>query len=441
MSNIVAIVGRPNVGKSTLFNRLIESRKAIVDEQSGVTRDRHYGHAEWTGKRFSVIDTGGYVKGSDDIFEGEIRKQVDIAIEEATVILFVVDVESGVTDLDDAVANMLRKSKKKIFLVVNKVDNNSRINDASVFYKFGLGEPFCLSSINGGGTGELLDAVVAEFPNDYVDPHEGLPKFAIIGQPNVGKSSLLNTLIGEERTIVTNIAGTTRDTINQRYSKFGHDFILVDTAGLRRKARVKEDVEFYSVLRSIRAIEDSDVCILMIDAENGLTAQDLAIFHLLEKNKKGAIIVVNKWDLVEDKDSQSAKKFADKIKEKLLPFSDVPILFTSVHTKQRIFQVLETAVKVYESRKQKIPTSKLNKVMLPIIEGNPPAATKGKHIKIKYIAQLPTPVPQFAFFCNHPKYITESYRRFLENKLRDNFDLSGVPINIFFRAKDKGDEN
>ena len=441
MSNIVAIVGRPNVGKSTLFNRLIEARKAIVDEQSGVTRDRHYGHAEWTGKRFSVIDTGGYVRGSDDIFEEEIRKQVDIAIDEATVILFVVDVESGVTDLDDAVANMLRKSKKKIFLVVNKVDNNSRINDASEFYKFGLGEPFCISSINGGGTGELLDAVVAEFPNDYVDPHEGLPKFAIIGQPNVGKSSLLNTLIGEERTIVTSIAGTTRDTINQRYSKFGHDFILVDTAGLRRKAKVKEDVEFYSVLRSIRAIEDSDVCILMLDAENGLTAQDLAIFHLLEKNRKGAIIVVNKWDLVEDKDSQSAKKFADKIKEKLLPFDDVPILFTSVKTKQRIFQVLETAVKIYENRKKKIPTSQLNKIMLPIIESNPPAATKGKHIKIKYIAQLPTPAPQFAFFCNHPKYITESYRRFLENKLRDNFDLSGIPINIFFRAKDKGDEN
>ena len=437
MSNIVAIVGRPNVGKSTLFNRLIESRKAIVDEQSGVTRDRHYGHAEWNGKRFSIIDTGGYVRGSEDIFEAEIRKQVDIAIDEAAVILFVVDVEAGITDLDDAVANMLRKSKKKIFLVANKVDNHERSNDAVVFYNFGLGEPFCISSINGSGTGDLLDAIVAEFQEDYADPYEGLPKFAIIGQPNVGKSSLLNTLIGEERTIVTAIAGTTRDTVNQRYSKFGHDFVLVDTAGLRRKAKVKEDVEFYSVLRSVRAIEDSDVCILMIDAENGLTAQDLAIFHLLEKNRKGAVLVVNKWDLVEMKTSQSTKEFADKIKKKLMPFDDVPIIFTSVKTKQRIFNVLETAVKVYTCRQQKIPTSKLNKIMLPIIENFPPAATKGKHIKIKYITQLPTPAPQFAFFCNHPNYITESYRRFLENKLRENFDLSGVPINIFFRAKDK----
>lgn len=441
MSNIVAIVGRPNVGKSTLFNRLIESRQAIVDEQSGVTRDRHYGHAEWNGKRFSIIDTGGYVRGSDDMFEEEIRKQVVIAIEEATIILFVVDVEVGTTDLDESVANMLRKSKKKIFLVANKVDNNNRINDASVFYKFGLGDPFCISSINGSGTGELLDAIVGEFLEDYADPYAGLPKFAIIGQPNVGKSSLLNTLIGEERTIVTPVAGTTRDTINQRYSKYGHDFILVDTAGLRRKAKVKEDVEFYSVLRSVRAIEDSDVCMLMIDAEHGLTAQDLAIFHLLERNRKGAVLVVNKWDLVEGKTSQSTKEFADKIKKKLLPFDDVPIIFTSVKTKQRIFNVLETAVKVYECRQQKIPTSKLNKVMLPIIESNPPAATKGKHIRIKYITQLPTPAPQFAFFCNHPKYITESYRRFLENKLRENFDLSGVPINIFFRAKDKGEEN
>ena len=440
MSNIVAIVGRPNVGKSTLFNRLTESRKAIVDEQSGVTRDRHYGHAEWNGKRFSIIDTGGYVRGSEDVFEAEIRKQVDIAIDEATVILFVVDVEAGITDLDEAVANMLRKSKKKIFLVANKVDNNERIHDASIFYKFGLGEPYCISSINGSGTGELLDSMVAEFPEDYADPYEGLPKFAIIGQPNVGKSSLLNTLIGEERTIVTPVAGTTRDTINQRYSKFGHDFILVDTAGLRRKAKVKEDVEFYSVLRSVRAIEEADVCMLMIDAEHGLTAQDLAIFHLLEKNRKGSVIVVNKWDLVEEKTSQSTKDFADKIKKKLMPFDDVPIIFTSVKTKQRIFQVLEIAVKVFESRQQKIPTSKLNKVMLPIIESTPPAATKGKHIRIKYITQLPTPAPQFAFFCNHPKYITESYRRFLENKLRENFDLSGVPINIFFRAKDKEEE-
>ncbi|MCX6290714.1 MAG: ribosome biogenesis GTPase Der [Bacteroidetes bacterium] len=441
MSNIVAIVGRPNVGKSTLFNRLIEQRKAIVDEQSGVTRDRHYGHAEWNGKRFSIIDTGGYVRGSEDVFEEEIRKQVEIAIEEANVILFVVDVELGITDLDEAVANMLRKSKKKIFLVVNKVDNNSRINDASVFYKFGLGEPYCLAAINGSGTGDLLDDVVAQFPEDYVDPNEGLPKFAIIGQPNVGKSSLLNMLTGEERTIVTPIAGTTRDTINQRYSKFGHDFILVDTAGIRRKARVKEDVEFYSVLRSLRAIEESDVCILMIDAENGLTAQDLAIFHLIEKNRKGAVMVVNKWDMVEAKTSQSTKDYEDKIKKKLMPFDDVPIIFTSVINKQRIFKVLETAVKVYENRKLKIPTSKLNKVMLPLIESFPPPSLKGKHIKIKYITQLPTPAPQFAFFCNHPQYIAESYRRFLENKLRENFDLSGIPINIFFRNKDKEDED
>jgi len=437
MSNIVAIVGRPNVGKSTLFNRLIESRQAIVDEQSGVTRDRHYGLAEWNGKKFSVIDTGGYVRGSDDVFEEEIRKQAEIAIEEASVILFVVDTEAGITDLDESVAGMLRKSKKKVILVANKVDHHLPAHDASVFYKFGLGEPFCIAAINGSGTGDLLDAVVAELPDDHIDPNEGLPKFAIIGQPNVGKSSLLNTLIGEERTIVTPVAGTTRDTINQRYNKYGHDFILVDTAGIRRKAKVKEDVEFYSVLRSLRAIEDSDVCVLMVDAEQGLTAQDLAIFHLVEKNRKGVVMVVNKWDLVEEKTSQTTTQFADKIKKKLMPFDDVPIIFTSVKTKQRIFKVLETAVQVYESRKQKIPTSKLNKVMLPIIENNPPPALKGKYIKIKYITQLPTPAPQFAFFCNHPQYISESYRRFLENKLRENFNLSGIPVNIFFRNKDK----
>ncbi len=436
MSNIVAIVGRPNVGKSTLFNRLIESRQAIVDEQSGVTRDRHYGFADWGGKSFSVIDTGGYVRGSDDIFEGEIRKQVEVAIEEATAILFVVDVESGITDLDDAVVKMLRKSKKKVFLVVNKVDNPQRDAAASEFYKFGLGEPYSLSSLSGSGTGELLDDLIKEFPETAIDPNEGLPKFAIIGQPNVGKSSLLNMLVGEERSIVTPIAGTTRDTINKRYNKYGHDFVLVDTAGIRRKARVKEDLEFYSVLRSLRAIEDSDVCLFMIDAQSGMNAQDLAIFHLIEKNRKGVVIIVNKWDLME-KDQDSVKKFTETILEKITPFKDVPILFTSVKTKQRIQKTLETAVEVFTHRKVHIPTSKLNDVMLPIIERTPPPATKGKYIKIKYVTQLPTHTPQFAFFCNLPQYVNASYIRFIENQMRTHFPLSGVPIEIYFRSKIK----
>ncbi|CAN5496048.1 ribosome biogenesis GTPase Der [soil metagenome] len=439
MSNIVAIVGRPNVGKSTLFNRLIESRQAIVDEQSGVTRDRHYGFSEWGGKTFSVIDTGGYVRGSDDIFEGEIRKQVEIAIEEANVILLMVDVESGITDLDDAVVKMLRKGKKKVFLVANKVDNPQRIPAASEFYKFGLGEPFCISSVSGSGTGELLDALIKEFPESIEDPNAGLPKFAIIGQPNVGKSSLLNMLVGEERSIVTPIAGTTRDTINKRYNKFGFDFVLIDTAGIRRKARVKEDLEFYSVLRSLRAIEDADVCLFMLDAESGINAQDLAIFHLIEKNRKGVVIIVNKWDLME-KDQDSAKKFTDTIREKITPFSDVPIIFTSVKTKQRIQKTLETAVEVFRHRSERIPTHKLNEVLLPIIERTPPPSTKGKHIKIKYVTQLPTYTPQFAFFCNLPQYISESYTRFIENKMRENFPLSGVPIEIYFRSKVKEDE-
>jgi GTPase len=439
MSNIVAIVGRPNVGKSTLFNRLTESRQAIVDEQSGVTRDRHYGFSEWGGRTFTVIDTGGYVRGSDDVFESEIRKQVEIAIEEASVILFVVDVESGITDLDDAVIKMLRKSKKKIFLVANKVDNPQRIAPASEFYKFGLGEPFCISSVSGSGTGELLDAIIKEFPESAPDPNEGLPKFAIIGQPNVGKSSLLNMLVGEERSIVTPLAGTTRDTINKRYNKFGFDFVLVDTAGIRRKARVKEDLEFYSVLRSLRAIEDADVCLFMLDAESGINAQDLAIFHLIEKNRKGVVIIVNKWDLME-KDQDSVKKFTDLIREKITPFSDVPIIFTSVKTKQRIQKTLETAVEVFRHRKERIPTSKLNEVMLPIIEKTPPPATKGKYIKIKYVTQLPTHTPQFAFFCNLPQYVGEGYTRFIENKLRENFPLSGVPIEIYFRSKIKEEE-
>jgi GTP-binding protein len=436
MSSIVAIVGRPNVGKSTLFNRLTETRDAIVDEQSGVTRDRHYGHAEWNGKLFSVIDTGGYVYGSEDVFEGAIRNQVELAIEEADIILFVVDVELGIMGPDLDVAGLLRKSGKKVIIVANKVDNHQRSSQASEFYSFGLGEPFPVSSINGSGTGELLDEIVKSLPADYVDDTEGIPRFAIIGQPNVGKSSLLNMLIGEERSIVTAMAGTTRDTIHQRYSKFGHEFLLVDTAGIRRKTRVKEDLEYYSVLRSIKAIEDSDVCLLMIDAKNDLTAQDLAIFHLIEKNNKGVVIIVNKWDLME-KDSLSTKVYTDKIKSRLAPFTDVPVIFISVHTKQRVFQALELAIHVYENRKKKIKTSKLNDFLLPIIENNPPPSIKGKYIKIKYITQLPTPTPQFAFFCNLPQYINEPYRRFLENKIRNEFDFTGVTINLFFRSKGK----
>ena len=435
MSSIVAIVGRPNVGKSTIFNRLTETRTAIVDEQSGVTRDRHYGHSEWIGKKFSVIDTGGYVRGSDDAFEGMIREQVELAIDEADVILFVVDVEIGITDLDDAVASMLRKSGKKVFVVANKVDNHQRAAQSAEFYNFGLGEPYCISAINGSGTGELLDALVEALPKEFVDETEGLPRFAIIGQPNVGKSSLLNMLLDEKRSIVTPIAGTTRDAIHQRYNKFGHDFLLIDTAGVRRKNKVKEDLEFYSVLRSIRAIEEADVFLMMIDATNGLTAQDLAIFHLIEKNRKGVVFVVNKWDLMENKDSSSAKKFTDKILDKLSPFTDVPILFTSVLEKQRVLKALELAIEVYENRKKKIKTSELNDFFLPLIESYAPPAVKGKYVKIKYVTQLPTPTPQFAFFCNLPQYVNESYGRFLENKLRERFNFHGVPINIFFRAK------
>lgn len=436
MSNIIAIVGRPNVGKSTFFNRLTESRKAIVDEQSGVTRDRHYGHAEWNGRRFSVIDTGGYVRGSDDVFEDEIRKQVEVAIEESDIVLFVVDVESGITDLDDAVAHLLRKSRKKVFLVVNKVDHSLREHESGVFYRFGLGDPYCISAINGSGTGELLDALVEALPNEKDDVLEEIPKFAIVGQPNVGKSSLLNMLTGEERSIVTPMAGTTRDTIHQRYNKYGHDFYLMDTAGLRRKAKVKEDLEYYSVLRSVRAIEESDVCIFMIDAEKGLHAQDLTIFGLIERNNKGVVIVVNKWDLVE-KDNSSVNQYTDYIKSKIAPFTDVPIIFTSVLEKQRVFKALEEAVHVYQNRIKKVKTSALNDYLLPIIENQPPPAIKGKYVKIKYITQLPTHSPQFAFFCNLPQYINESYRRFLENKIREQFDFAGVPIQIYFRSKGK----
>jgi GTPase len=438
MSNIVAIVGRPNVGKSTLFNRLTESRRAIVDEQSGVTRDRQYGFAEWNGKRFSVIDTGGYVQGSEDIFEEEIRKQVEIAIEEADIILFVVDVEMGITDLDDTVANMLRKSGKKVFLVANKVDNAQREHDSAVFYKFGLGEPYNISSISGSGTGELLDALVKGLPKGIEDPYAGLPKFAIVGQPNVGKSSLLNMLTGEERSIVTPIAGTTRDPINKRYSKYGHDFVLVDTAGIRRKARVNEDLEFYSVLRAIRAIEDADVCLFMIDAVSGLNAQDLAIFRLIEQNNKGVVVIVNKWDLVE-KNTHSAGDFTEFIKKRLAPFSDVPVIFTSVHEKQRIHKTLEIAVKVFENRTKKIKTSELNDYLLPLIESHPPPSIKGKYVKVKYITQLPTHAPQFAFFCNLPQYINDPYKRFIENKIREKFDFEGVPITLHFKSKSKKD--
>lgn len=439
MSTIVAIVGRPNVGKSTLFNRLTETRNAIVDEVAGVTRDRHYGHAEWNGKKFSVIDTGGYVRGSDDVFEGAIRHQVEMAIEESDILIFVVDVEMGITDLDDAVARMLRKSGKKVFLVCNKVDNPQRIAQSAEFYQFGLGDPYAISAINGSGTGELLDDLVKELPKEFEDDTEGLPRFAIVGQPNVGKSSLLNMLIGEERSIVTPIAGTTRDAIHQRYSKYGHDFLLVDTAGLRRKARVKEDLEFYSVLRSIRAIEECDVCLFLLDAQNGITAQDLAIFHLIEKNNKGVVIIVNKWDLME-KDNNTTTKYTEMIKSKIAPFTDVPVVYTSVHTKQRVFKALEEAIHVFENRKKKIKTSELNDFLLPIIENTPPPAIKGKYIKIKYITQLPTNTPQFAFFCNLPQYINEPYRRFLENKLRNQFDFSGVPIKVFFRSKNKGED-
>jgi GTPase len=434
MSNIVAIVGRPNVGKSTLFNRLVGARKAIEDEQSGVTRDRHYGYCEWNGKKFSVIDTGGYVKGSEDIYEAQIRRQVELAIDEASVIIFVVDIETGVTDLDTSVANILRKSGKKILLMANKVDNPMRQADAAVFYSMGLGEPFCVAAINGSGTGELLDAVTALLPEETVNENIGIPRFAIVGQPNVGKSSLLNCLLGDERTIVTPLAGTTRDSIDTHYKKFGHEFILVDTAGIRRKAKVKDDVEFYSVLRAVRAIEEADVCLLLIDATAGIQAQDMSIFSMAKDNGKGIVIVVNKWDLLE-KDNSTTKDYEKDVRKKLEPFKDVPIVFASVLEKQRIMKVIETAIKVHENRKQKISTSKLNRIMLPLIEITPPPASKGRSISINYVMQLPTHYPQFAFFCNQPQYVSESYGRFLENKLRENFDFTGVPVKIYFRAK------
>jgi GTP-binding protein len=433
MSNIVAIVGRPNVGKSTLYNRLTESRKAIVDDFSGVTRDRHYGTSEWIDKKFTVIDTGGYVANSEELFEVAIREQVLIAIEEATVILFMVDVTTGITDLDDEIANLLRKGKKPVFVVVNKLDNNAQLADATEFYSLGLGEIYTLSSMTGSGTGELLDEVVKHF-EDVPFEENTRPKYAIIGRPNVGKSSIINSLIGQERNIVTPIAGTTRDSIHIHYNQYGHDFMLIDTAGMRKKTKVKENIEFYSVMRTIKALEEADVVIIMIDAVDGLEAQDVNLFHLAEKNKKGVVIVVNKWDLIE-KNNKTIKVFEEQIRQKLAPFSDVPIVFTSVLEKQRVLKVIEVANQVYANRARKIPTSKLNEIMLPIIEKYPPPSLKGKYVKIKYITQIAGTSPMFAFFCNLPQYVKEPYYRFIENQLRANFEFSGAPIQVWFRQK------
>jgi len=434
MGNIVAIVGRPNVGKSTLFNRLVQRREAIVDAVSGVTRDRHYGKTDWNGREFSIIDTGGYVVGSDDVFEAEIDKQVELAIDEADAIIFMVDVEAGVTGMDEAVANLLRKVKKPIFLVINKVDNANRETNAVEFYSLGLGEYYTIASINGSGTGELLDDIVAALPEIEEEEIDELPRFAVVGRPNAGKSSFINALIGEDRYIVTDIAGTTRDSNDTKYNRFGFDFNLVDTAGIRKKTKVKDDLEFYSVMRSVRAIEYSDVCILIIDATRGFEGQDQNIFWLAEKNKKGVVILVNKWDLVE-KDTHTTKQFEAQIKQEIAPFTDVPIIFTSALTKQRIFKAIETAVEVFENRKKKIATSKLNETMLEVIKQNSPPAYKGKFVKIKYCMQLPTHTPQFVFFANLPQYIRDPYKRYIENKLREIYDFSGVPIVIYFRKK------
>ncbi len=436
MNNIVAIVGRPNVGKSTFFNRLIQRREAIVDSVSGVTRDRNYGKSEWNGKEFSVIDTGGYIKGSDDIFEAEIRKQVELAIDEADAIVFLVDVEEGITPMDNEVAKLLRKVTKPVLLVVNKVDNAKREQDAFEFYNLGLGEYVTMSGMSGSGTGEVLDKIVEILPElpEVEEATEELPRFAVVGRPNAGKSSFINALIGEDRFVVTDIAGTTRDAIDTKYNRFGFEFNLVDTAGIRRKAKVKEDLEFYSVMRSVRAIEHADVCILVIDATRGFEGQDQSIFWLAEKNRKGIVILVNKWDLVE-KDTMTTVQYEKKIREEIAPFTDVPILFVSALTKQRLLKALETAVEVYENRKQRIATSKFNDTMLPIIEHNPPPAIKGKYIKIKYCMQLPTPVPQFVFFANLPQYIKDPYKRYVENKLREIYNFEGVPIEIYFRQK------
>lgn len=434
MSAIVAIVGRPNVGKSTLFNRLIKRREAIVDAISGVTRDRHYGKSDWNGKEFSLIDTGGYIVGSDDIFEKEIDKQVELAIDEADAIIFVVDVESGITGMDEEVAQLLRKSRKPVFVAVNKVDTASRNADAVEFYSLGLGEFFNISSISGSGTGELLDALVEALPEVKEDVIDELPRFAVVGRPNAGKSSFINALLGEDRFIVTDIAGTTRDSTDTKYNRFGFEFNLVDTAGIRRKAKVKQDLEFYSVMRSVRAIEHADVCLLIVDATRGFEGQDLNIFWLAERNKKGIVILVNKWDLVE-KETNTPRDFEKMIRKQIEPYTDVPIIFMSVLTKQRIFKAIETAVEVFKNRSNRIPTSKLNEIMLPIIEATPPPSLKGKYVKIKFCTQLPTPTPQFAFFANLPQYVKDPYRRFIENKLRENFNFTGVPVQVYFRKK------
>ncbi|MBR3014031.1 MAG: ribosome biogenesis GTPase Der [Bacteroidaceae bacterium] len=437
MGNLVAIVGRPNVGKSTLFNRLTQTRQAIVNEQAGTTRDRQYGKSEWCGQEFSIVDTGGWVVNSDDVFEGEIRKQVLLAVEEADVILFVVDVMNGVTDLDMDVAAILRKSDKPIILVANKTDNNEQRYYAAEFYKLGIGDPVCISAATGSGTGDLLDIVVSHFRKDAGEEiEENIPRFAVVGRPNVGKSSLMNAFIGEDRHIVTDIAGTTRDSIYTRYDKFGFDFYLVDTAGIRKKNKVNEDLEYYSVIRSIRAIESSDVCILMLDATRGIEAQDLNIFSLIQKNSKGLVVVVNKWDLVEDKSTIVIKTFEEAIRNRLAPFVDFPIVFASALTKQRILKILEMAKQTYLNRTTRIATRKLNEELLPIIEATPPPMTKGKMIKIKYITQLPsTQVPSFVFFANLPQYVKEPYKRFLENKIRERWSFTGTPINIYIRQK------
>lgn len=435
MSNIVAIVGRPNVGKSTLFNRLIGTRKAIVNEESGVTRDRNYGKSVWNGKEFSVIDTGGYVSNSDDIFEEEINKQVLLALDEADVILFMVDAEIGITDLDQNFARLLRNIKKPVYLIANKVDNPDRIYDAQDFYRLGIKEElFCVSSVSGSGTGELLDKVVSNFQEETIEDTEHLPRITIVGRPNVGKSSTINALIGEERNIVTDVAGTTRDTLNTRYTQFGYDFLLIDTAGVRKKAKVNEDVEFYSVMRSIRAIEESDVCVLLIDATRGMEAQDQNIFHLIERNHKGVVLVVNKWDLIE-KNGKTLLEYEKELRDKIAPFKDVDIIFSSALTKQRLLKVLEAALRVYNNRMQKLKTSELNKVMLEVIENYPPPSMKGKYVKIKYITQLPTHAPSFAFYCNLPQYVKEPYKRYLENKIRETWSFTGVPLQLFMRKK------
>ena len=437
MGNLVAIVGRPNVGKSTLFNRFTQTRHAIVADEAGTTRDRQYGKCEWTGREFSIVDTGGWVVNSDDIFEEEIRKQVLIAVEEADVVLFLVDVQNGVTDLDQQVASILRRAKTPVILVSNKTDNYDLQYNSAEFYSLGLGDPFCISALTGSGTGDLLDMVVEKLPAPTPDEEtEEIPRFAVVGRPNVGKSSIVNAFIGEDRNIVTNIAGTTRDSIYTRYTKFGFDFYLVDTAGIRKKGKVNEDLEFYSVMRSIRAIENADVCILMLDATRGIESQDLNIYSLIQRNQKGLVVVINKWDLVEDKSTKAMKYFEDTIRERFAPFTDFPIIFASALTKQRIFKVLEMAKETYLNRTTKVSTAKLNEEMLPIIEATPPPSNKGKYIKIKYCMQLPgTRVPSFVFFANLPQYVKEPYKRFLENKIRERWNFTGTPMNIYIRQK------